>query len=78
MLIQPFYHCVYGWQAGRTDFRHGQLGRTLNWIHPVNIVQHMGIHISILEWPIKDLLCQRILFGKDEKRKSLQYGCGLI
>ena len=28
-------HCFYRWLLGRTDFRHGQLGRTLNWIRPV-------------------------------------------
>ena len=40
MLIQPFYHCVNGWLVGRTDFRHRQLGRTLNRIRPV--VQRTG------------------------------------
>ena len=37
MFIWLFYHCVHGWLLGRTDFRHGQLGRTLNWIWPVQL-----------------------------------------
>ena len=36
-VFAPWYfcRCFYGWLLGRTDFRHGQLGRALNWIRPV-------------------------------------------
>ena len=37
MFIWLSYHCAYGWLVGRTSFSHWQLGRTYNWIRPVEM-----------------------------------------